>query len=208
MSRKGGKQKKAWQRGSTARKVATRDPRPRILIVCEGVQTEPNYFQGFRLTNIVLEVVPAGAQHKTVVEKAIDLKTEDGDYNEVWCVFDRDKHISGKDKQIFNDAISLAAQNSIDIAYSNDAFELWYLLHFSYFDTAILRSDYITKLKKLLPGGYKKNDPTMYKKLEDKMDDAIKNAKRLHEGWNGGEPEKSDPSTTVYKLVERLRELG
>lgn len=208
MNRRGGKQEKAWQRGSAARKVAVRDQRPRILIVCEGVQTEPNYFLGFRLTSVVLEIVPAGAQHKTVVEKAIELKSKEDDYSEVWCVFDRDKHIGGKDKQIFNEAISLAEKNSISVAYSNDAFELWYLLHFAYFDTAILRSDYIKKLKKLTPDGYQKNDPSMYAKLEDKMDDAIKRAKILHQNWSNEEPGKANPSTTVYLLVERLRELG
>lgn len=208
MSRKGGKQGKAWQRGSAVRKVAVRDPRPRILIVCEGVQTEPNYFLGFRLTNVVLKIEPAGAQHKTVVEKAIEMKSADGDYSEVWCVFDRDKHISGRDKQIFNEAMLLAEQNGISIAYSNDAFELWYLLHFAYYQTAILRSDYIVKLKELMPDGYKKNDPLMYQKLEDKMDDAIKHARKLHQQWGGESPEKADPSTTVYLLVERLRDLG
>ncbi len=30
------------------RKVATRDRRPRILIVCEGEKTEPKYFESFR----------------------------------------------------------------------------------------------------------------------------------------------------------------
>jgi hypothetical protein len=208
MNMRKGRQKKAWHKGSAARKIGIRDPRPRILIVCEGEKTEPNYFRGFRLPSVVLKVVPAGAQHKTVVKKAVDLKSKDNDYDEIWCVFDRDKNTGGGDKQAFNEAISIADKNEIKVAYSNDAFELWYLLHFGYYHTAISRSDYIVKLNKLIPDGYKKNDPNMFLKLENKMDDAIRNAKKLHQQWAVEKPEKADPSTTVYLLVEHLRELN
>lgn len=206
MTRRANRGKKGWERGGRGRRVEVRDPRPRILIVCEGLQTEPNYFRGFRLTNVRLEIEPAGVQHKTVVERAAVLM-RDG-YDEVWCVFDRDKKPEGGDSETFNEALSLAASEGINVAYSNDAFELWYLLHFNYIDTAISRADYLSKLDSLIPGGYKKNDPGMYAKLEEKMDDALRNAKRLHESWEGGNPEVEDPSTTVYLLVERLREFG
>jgi len=205
---------KAWQRGGNgsskralSRRVSIKDERPRILIVCEGEKTEPNYFRGFHLTSVVLKVEPAGAQHITVVEQAIAIQESDGDYSEVWCVFDRDKHINGGDKQVFNEALALAKRNGIEVAYSNDAFELWYLLHFAYYDTAMHRSDYIVKLDQLLPKGYAKNDPKIYEYLFDKMDSAIKRAKKLHKQWPDNQPEKEDPSTTVYRLVERLRSL-
>lgn len=56
-------------------------------------------------------------------------------------------------------------------------------------------------------GTYKKNDPLMYDKLEDKMDIAIRNAKKLHELSDKNDPANADPSTTVFMLVERLLEL-
>lgn len=34
------------------RRTSFRDPRERLLIVCEGSKTEPRYFEGFRLTNV------------------------------------------------------------------------------------------------------------------------------------------------------------
>lgn len=70
----------------------------------------------------------------------------------------------------------------------------------------ILRSDYIVKLRKIM-GTYKKNDQSMYDKLEDKIDVAIRNAKKLYRLSNKNDPANADPSTTVFMLVERLLKL-
>ena len=62
-------------------------------------------------------------------------------FDRVWVVFDRD------DFNDFNEAIALAERKGYKAAWSNEAFELWYLLHFIYLDTAISRADYIKKLE-------------------------------------------------------------
>lgn len=201
---------KAWERskrnGRLSRRQNVRDERPRILIVCEGKKTEPAYLKGFRIPSVNLEIVPAAAVHITVVNRALRILQEDSDYEQIWCVFDRDKHPGNpNDVNQFNAALRLAANNSIRVAYSNDAFELWYLLHFGYYDMRLTRADYMTKLQTLVPGGYKKNDPEMFRKIEDRMDDAIRNAKRLYETGDNTDPANHDPSTTVYQLVEELR---
>lgn len=206
---------KGWQRSrrergsSFSRKINVRDERPRILIVCEGEKTEPNYFKGFRLTNVKLEIEPAKRQHYSVVEYAVSLLRNDNDFEEVWCVFDRDKHIANPgDLELFNAALQLAKNYNINVAYSNDAFELWYLLHFNFYDMQLTRDQYIEKLKPLLGGDYRKNDELMYSKLEDKMQVAIKNAKRLYGASDKYDPGNADPSTTVFILVEKLLEAG
>jgi hypothetical protein len=185
------------------RKVDTRAVKPRILIVCEGKKTEPQYFRGFRITSI--NVVPASAIHLSVVRRAIKELEADSDYEQVWCVFDRDKQPSKPtDQEQYNNAISLARQNNIKVAYSNDAFELWYLLHFGYYDTRLSRADYVDRLNSLVAGGYNKNDPKMYEKLEPKMQDAIRNAKRLYNASDQNDIENQDPSTAIFRLVEEL----
>lgn len=206
---------KAWdrtsgrRRGGLRRRTAVRDERPRILIVCEGEKTEPNYFKGFRLTNVRLEIDPAKSQHYSAVQHTIDILKTDDDYEEVWCVFDRDKHISNPgDLALFNSAMDLARRNKINVAYSNDAFELWYLLHFNYYDMQLSRADYIVKLNELISEGYKKNDTAMYSKLEDKMSVAIRNAKKLYNASDKTNPGNADPSTTVFILVEKLNKIG
>jgi len=109
------------------RKVNTRKVRQRFLIVCEGEKTEPNYFNSFRVPKdvIQIEVKGVGENPSKLVESAKDLKKQE-DYDQVWCVFDRDNWLP----QDFNNAIQNAENQNFNVAYSNEAFELWYVLHF------------------------------------------------------------------------------
>jgi len=201
--------KHAWNRTrNSERKVAVKNILPKILIVSEGEKTEPLYFDGFRVPTVDLKIVPGSRIHVSVVRLAMRLKNKTA-YDEVWCVFDRDKNPKNRrDLEQFNEAIRLAKANKIKIAYSNDAFELWYLLHFTYMKSAIGRHDYITKLNKYLIKKYEKNDPEMYDILEDRMDIAIRNARRLFDYYDKENPAHNDPCTTVFKLVERLKEFS
>ena len=85
------------------RRPAFREPRRRILVVCEGVVTEPQYLNGlarhFRNQLVDVKIIPGGAVPLTLVKSARDLKKEaDGaakrerdvnlKYDDVWCVFD------------------------------------------------------------------------------------------------------------------------
>jgi hypothetical protein len=198
---------KAWDkyRSYGGRKVGVKELKQRFLIVCEGGQTEPNYFRGFRVpADVVVDIEPGAGMHTSVVQRAIDIVEEfEGVHDQVWCVFDRDKN--GHNSQSFIAALELAEAHGISVAYSNDAFEIWYLLHFNYHDTAIHRHDYVTKLRALITGGYQKNDPKMFEKLEDKMEVAIRNAKNLLAQYEPTSPERDDPSTTVHLLVEQLQ---
>lgn len=198
---------RAWDKYRTyrGRKVGTREPKQRFLIVCEGDQTEPNYFRGFRVpADVIVDIEPGAGMHTSVVRRAIDIAKEFQDvYDQVWCVFDRDKN--GHNSKSFNEALELARHNGILVAYSNDAFELWYLLHFNYHDTAMHRHDYITKLKVFLGSDYRKNDPNMYEKLESRINVADRNARKLLSRYKPTRPEQDDPSTTVHLLVEQLR---
>lgn len=180
-----------------------------FLIVCEGEKTEPNYFKIFPVDRkvIKLDIKGEGTNTNSLIEKAIDLKntSESDERNRFWCVFDRDKNPENpNDSQNFNSAITLARNNGIEVAYSNDAFELWYLLHFNYYNTAISRQDYQNRLTKLLGHEYKKNSETIYEELKDKQQDAIKHAKRLLQEYDRANPETDNPSTTVHLLVEEL----
>ena len=187
------------QRGYLSRKVDTHEVRKRFLIVCEGEKTEPNYFRGFRRPGLILEVKGEGYNTVSLVEKAIEF-SEKEKYDHVWCVFDRDSF----PEQNFNEAFSLAKRNNIRIAYSNEAFELWYLLHFNYYDSAINRSDYCAKLSTLLGHEYKKNQGDMYILLGPKQAMAIQNAENLLAQYQPLDPLNANPSTTVHLLIQEL----
>jgi hypothetical protein len=156
--------------------------------------------------DVHIDIQPGAGTHVSVVKEAIRMRdASDGEYDQVWCVFDRDKNGNNTfDVRNFNEALRLAKSQNIQVAYTNDAFELWYLLHFNYHDTAIHRHDYITKLDKLVEGGYEKNDPRMFGKLESRMPIAQRNAKNLLAQYIPSNPHGDDPSTTVHLLVEQL----
>ncbi|HLP88310.1 MAG TPA: RloB family protein [Nostocaceae cyanobacterium] len=212
------------------RKVSGRSKNKTFLIVCEGTETEPNYFASFqkiahakKIAKINIE--PAGCVGKTLVEKAKNLKKL-GNYadDEVWCVFDRDLKKENNNQQNFNAAIKTAIESKLNLAVSNDAFELWFLLHYEYYVSQTHRSDYekLLSAKTRLNEKYEKNSKDMYDKLKDKQLDAIKFAKRLWSSY-GDENEVDDPdqltiqerikrhnmnpSTTVYQLVEKLNQV-
>ena len=187
------------------RTVDTRGVLPSFLIICEGKKTEPNYFQAFRIPDLSvkqLDVIGLGDNTLSLVERAKEIKDK-GNYNYVWCVFDRDSFPAGK----FNAAITSAYNNEMHVAYSNEAFELWYLLHFHFYNTGISRDSYKSKLTKLLKHKYEKNSTTIYEELKDKQHSAIKNANTLLIQYDPNRPEKDNPSTTVHLLVQCLNAL-
>jgi hypothetical protein len=124
------------------------------------VQTEPNYFHSFResLPPGVLEVFEliiegAGKNTESLVEEALEIKdkwqeSSGRPVDKLWVVFDRDSFAP----QSFNNAINKCIQGrpNIDAAWSNEAFELWYLLHLIYFDNAIRRTEYQRMLEEQL----------------------------------------------------------
>ena len=63
---------------SPARKRALLQPKPLILVVCEGKKTEPNYFSSFKshykISRITIRTVPGAGVPLSVVSKARDLK--------------------------------------------------------------------------------------------------------------------------------------
>ena len=81
------------------RRSPRREPYDRVLIVCEGEKTEPNYFRElcahYRLSTANIEVTQGeGNDPVSVVQTAKRLQkseTRQGErYDRIYCVFDRD----------------------------------------------------------------------------------------------------------------------
>src|SRR5579872_6040604 len=115
------------QKDSNPYREETIDKNKLFLLVCEGLNTEPGYFEGFPVpTKKVL--IEGGCGSKTaLVDYAIKLK-QDPVYTdrEIWCIFDFDVKPDEAATQSadFNGAIRKAEQNGLKTAWSNDAFEL------------------------------------------------------------------------------------
>lgn len=188
------------------------DERKFFLVVTEG-KTEAQYFDHFRsTTGPRIMSVDAGDSKIRLVEKAIELRVnvcEDNSYNEevdeTWVVFDRDiDKEKPNDKETFNEALALAERKGINVAYSNDAFELWFLLHFQVVSGEMHRDVVCDKLKSHL-GNYAHGDD-IFDKIETLYPDALKRAQQMLRAAEGTHPVDANPSTTVHLLTEKLRE--
>jgi len=194
-------------RNSFNRKRYFKEPNLYFLIICEGEKTEPNYFSAFKVNKEILkvEIEGLGANTDSLVQRADNLKRikereRNIKFDSIWCVFDRDSFTA----QNFNRAIQLAQNKGFRVAYSNESFGLWYLLHFEFLDAGISRVQYIEKLNEHLGKKYEKNLKDIYQQLKPLQTEAIKNAKTLLSRYTPPDPEKDKPSTTVYLLVEEL----
>lgn len=187
-----------------------------VLIVCEGTKTEPNYFEAFakKQQGIIvydIEVKGLGRGTKDVVEKAIALKNKNN-YDRVWAVFDKDE-FPAKD---FNEAIALGEKNGVEVAWSNEAFELWYLYHFQNVTTGVSRKDYEEKISAAVNAStkynskkkykYTKKDPNNYAVMTTygSMDFAMQYAEAKHLEYTDSRYANQNPCTTVYRLVRQL----
>lgn len=158
----------------------------RFLIVCEGSETEPNYFESFIADNysqVLFPIVKGGGrstcslvkwakEKKDEIERASQLR-----FDRIWVVFDKDDN--------------------------ND------------FDTAISRTAYIEKLESKIREckGYKtyryeKNSKKMYDIITSLGNEksAISYARRLRSTYLKEQKfSEHNPCTTVDRLIEELR---
>lgn len=211
------RREKREAKAAKKRKVATRDKIVRFLVVCEGERTEPNYFKELvkdRYSEVRSEeIVGEGRSTCALVKKTEEIRARlerqrQLTFDRVWVVFDKD------DFNDFNEAIELASKRGFCAAWTNEAFELWYLLHFVYLDAAISRADYIQKLEaeiQKFPGyevfRYKKNDEGIYRLLQTigNENQAKLHAQRLRKFFEHSHDFKSHkPCTYVDLLVEEL----
>ncbi len=190
--------------------------KPTILIVCEGKNTEPSYFNQFRLTSATIKPVGEGYNTVSLVNRAIQIANQTS-YEQVWCVFDKDDF----DSVDFNNAILLANANGFGIAYSNQAFEYWILLHFNdHQGGGMHRDEYNEKLNKSLKEFNLSYDGKKSKlvteeifELLDGIDEktgkerkvlAIERAEKIYDRLDHNNPANEESSTTVFRLVSEL----
>jgi hypothetical protein len=212
------KQLKAQRRKepSLERPVAALTEKPSILIVCEGENTEPSYFNQFRINSAKVKSVGEGYNTVSLVNRAIVL-AQQGNYDQVWCVFDKDDFNDND----YNAAIQIAEVNNFGVAYSNQSFEYWFLLHFNdHQGGGMHRNSYNVKINELLKpfnviydgNGTKLIEEDFFELLEGidsktsrkRVELAIMRAERNYDDFDHKNPAKEESTTTVFKLVREL----
>ena len=190
---------------SLKRRSSYRDIKQSFLIICEGVNTEPDYFNAFRLTSASVKALGKGLNTIKLVQEAIIIKNEERKkghvFDQYWVVFDKDD-FSNHD---FNEAIRLAESNGFQVAYSNQAFEYWFLLHFNMYRGYIHRNDYEQMLSLQMKVRYNKkgNFTTKIYGLPYQLE-AISRARKILAEFGYTPPSQAISSTTVFRLVEEL----
>lgn len=213
-------------RAEKKRKTEFKSKRKFYLIVCEGEKTEPNYFDSLKkslprgvleLTNI--DIDGTGKNTLSIIDEAKKLKKK---YEEkyhrkidnVWAVFDKDSFPARN----FNNAINKGKNSrpKINCAWTNEAFELWYLLHFNYYNTGIPRKQYqkllereINKAADTSDYKYEKNSEEMFSILNKygSQEAAISNAEKLESLYLDRSYSDHNPCTKVHKLINELIDL-
>lgn len=198
-----------------------------FLIVCEDEKTEPEYFGRFQAQfpdeTLYLKPVGAGCDAKGVAERAIVERdalaaTSKKEVDETWIVFDKDDlDLKPSTAGRFNEAFTIAQTENFSVAYSNESFELWLLLH-------------VRNISGNQPIGRREVEQMMvaeiqlhqqYAQFEYKHGDAeildviavigsetnaTQRADALIAHHTGSPRIEANPSTSVHLLVNKLRE--
>ena len=100
------------------------------------------------MTTATVKAIGQAMNTISLVNKAISIRDTEQKkkhyYDQCWVVFDKDD-FPAKD---FNQAITLAQKNGFRVAYSNQAFEYWFLLHFNLYRGPLHRQNYADMLSK------------------------------------------------------------
>ena len=208
-----------------SRKAGLYEPIKKFYIFCEGEQTEPNYFEGFKkaietnpiYTNkVIIYVEGTGRETTRVIQAAEDYaKKNDISNAEIWSVYDKDDFPAGDFNAVSERAITLSARDKprqlqYEVAWSNQCIEYWFILHFDYYDSDNNRKYYIKYLRKkfveLGLSRYEKNNPNIFGILCDSGSPklAIRHATKQLKCFEGKTDAESAPATKVHFLVEEL----
>jgi len=188
-----------------------------VLIALEDTKSSKYYFQELlkdkKLIGKVIFAKHTGTDPESVVDAIVLHKEKNGHvkYEKEWAVFDRDSWT----KSQVNSAINRAKALKICVSISNEAYELWILLHFEKLERYTTRQDLNSKLNKhfkdLCGQDYSKSSQDVYRYIIGKQAKAIKNSENLvkkHLQDHGKiDPEKNNPITLIYQLVNCLNTL-
>ena len=217
-------QPKERQARDLARKKAQRGSYDRMLIVCEGSKTEPQYlneirsFHRIHTANVQVQHSQFGTQPLQVAEYAEQLficgdaaqSIQPRAFEHVFAVFDRDDHTSYHAALAKADLLKEALRNDLGrkvmfkAVPSVPCFELWLLLHFEDVLAPIHRNEVYARLLRHLPG-YDKGQAGYFQRTRGAIADATTRANHL--ATRSDANDGHEPYTDMHSLVHLLTTL-
>jgi hypothetical protein len=191
-----------------------RDERQRILILCEGKCTEPQYLSSLRRKlrvpeqNLKLLCPPEipNTPREMVEEAKRRKRDKQESFDQVWCVFDVEAKLTQKCRVGFREAVNSATDAKIGKAISNPCFEIWLCWHKAD-QTAWISSDAIQGRCKELGLTAGKQIQDVGALVQDWYEVAKNRACSLvqtHERDGRGRLEEMNPYSGVYLLIDAI----
>ena len=155
---------------------------------------------------VALDFGRSGQVPKSLVDHAWEdlkknrrMKVRERDFDEIWCVFDRDDHadISG--------TLQTARDREIQVAFSNPCFEVWLVLHVAEQSAPVERREIQRRSHALGLTEGKSIAHDAAELLRGGYADAKRRACGLAAMHQESDSPEWNPSSDVWRLVDRLR---
>ena len=192
----------------------------RHLVVSEGKETEPRYFEGLRsalsaANNRKIAVVVKGTGKHTLdlLDFAVEYcRYAPETFDHVWLVFDKDDF----PETDFNVMERKCAESSDEsrtfhALWSNPCFELWPLLHLRYTTAPMTAAEcqhaLAHAMSKDLGTEYRKNLDGLFVLIDNRRAEALRGATRLtehHEKLGNTKASKQNPATKVGEIFAEI----
>lgn len=200
------------------RSAPSREPYPKILIVCEGRKTEPHYFteikNEYEISSANIRISgESGSAPCSVLAYGMQLFAKEIEiFDRVYFVFDKDTHSTFEATVEKINGLKKKYPSSEFFAITSvPCFEYWLLLHHSYIRTPYAKKGkkspadcVIANLYEHMPM-YEKGGKTYFHDLKLKLDSAKANAKKaLKDAELTG---CNNPSTHIHVLVDFLQNI-
>lgn len=204
---------------SYERQPGKRAPGRCILIVCEGAETEPNYFNSLReylkLSTVQVKVKERGGAPITVINQAqaqVEKRQQEvregqsnvSAFESICCVLDVE---NPHENPSFERAIQNADQSGYQLAVSNPAFEFWYILHFEHTTRPFVNANEVKQYLQRHIRDYREA-MSVFELLVRSTRQAIDRARSIAENHPQGTQRFPNPSTQVYLPVEEMIEMS
>lgn len=160
---------------------------------------------GLTAAEVIVAENNVGAAPISIVECAEKRAKEQGGYDHIFCVFDRDEHESFQRALARISLLAHRSRNALPVRATTSVpcFEIFVLLHFEQTDAPFKSCAHVIDRVRQHAPGYQKSNERTAAELMNRLEQALANAHWLAARETGGNPE-----TSLHLLVEHMKSVG
>lgn len=192
----------------------------RHLVVSEGKETEPRYFEGVRAAlgaangrKVAIVVKGTGKHTLDLLDFAVEhCRYAPETFDHVWLVFDKDDFPAADFDAMERKCAELSDESrTFHALWSNPCFELWPLLHLRYTTAPMTATEcqraLAQAMSKDLGVEYRKNLGGLFGMVDGQRAEALHRVQRLeahHRELGNIRPSAQNPSTKVGEIFDEI----